>query len=151
NSAPAYFHRRGKGRYRPAPPDILQAALAAIQKKQKQAEQQQEWTDQMLAGQLPDPIAEIAQSLITRPDKNSLQWKAFDAAVSHSGTSPEKLLLKLGAWASPLALHRRRFLSQNFPAGAACPPIEVADVAAEFPIADVLAYSEDDITTTEVD
>ena len=30
NSAPAYFHRRGKGRYRPAPPDILEAALAAI-------------------------------------------------------------------------------------------------------------------------
>ena len=34
NSAPAYFHRRGKGRYRPAPPDILAAALAAIEKKQ---------------------------------------------------------------------------------------------------------------------
>lgn len=32
NSAPAYFHRRGKGRYRPAPPDILKAALAAIEK-----------------------------------------------------------------------------------------------------------------------
>src|SRR3546814_19362870 len=37
NSAPAYFHRRGKGCYRPAPPDILAAALAAIERKQKQA------------------------------------------------------------------------------------------------------------------
>src|SRR5690606_16461641 len=26
NNAPAYFHRRGKGRYRPAPPEILTAA-----------------------------------------------------------------------------------------------------------------------------
>src|SRR5690606_29374477 len=53
NSAPAYFHRRGKGRYRPAPPEILQAALAAIEKKRLQAAQQQEWTDQMVAGHLP--------------------------------------------------------------------------------------------------
>ena len=29
HESPIYFHRRGKGRYRPAPPDILQAALAA--------------------------------------------------------------------------------------------------------------------------
>src|SRR5690606_28806085 len=35
NSAPAYFHRRGKGAYRPAPPEILAAALAAIEKRQK--------------------------------------------------------------------------------------------------------------------
>src|SRR5690606_10003110 len=32
HSAPAYFHRRGTGRYRPAPPDILEAALAADRK-----------------------------------------------------------------------------------------------------------------------
>ncbi len=43
HGAPAYFHRRGKGRYRPAPPDILAAALAALYKKHKQAEQHQQW------------------------------------------------------------------------------------------------------------
>src|SRR5690625_1266902 len=40
HSAPAYFHRRGRGRYRPAPPDVLEAALAAIKKKEAQAQQQ---------------------------------------------------------------------------------------------------------------
>src|SRR3546814_15584112 len=35
NSAPADFHRRGKGCYRPAPPDILEAALAGTERKQK--------------------------------------------------------------------------------------------------------------------
>src|SRR5690606_25561255 len=69
NSAPAYFHRRGKGRYRPAPPDILAAALAAIEKKQKQAAQQQEWIEQMVAGQLPQAIADVASTFLTRPDK----------------------------------------------------------------------------------
>src|SRR5690606_34475567 len=82
NSAPAYFHRRDKGRYRPAPPERLAAALAAIEKKQKHAALQQEWTDQMMAGVLPEPIAEAAPTLLTRPDKNTLQWKAFEAAVN---------------------------------------------------------------------
>ena len=81
NSAPAYFHRRGKGRYRPAPPDILAAALAAIEKKRAQAEQQQRWTDRLLAGELPEEIARVATSLLIRPDKNSNEWKAFAAAV----------------------------------------------------------------------
>jgi exoribonuclease-2 len=33
HSAPLYFHRRGRGRYRAAPPEILTAALAAQEKK----------------------------------------------------------------------------------------------------------------------
>jgi len=151
NSAPAYFHRRGKGRYRPAPPDILRAALAAIEKKQQQAARQQEWTDQMAAGRLPPEIAQVANTLLTRPDKNSLQWKAFEAAVAQTGSTPERLLLKLGAWPHPLALHRHRFLSQYFPKGIDFPPIDVGHPDWDLPLADVEAYSVDDITTTEVD
>ncbi|HEY9280291.1 MAG TPA: RNB domain-containing ribonuclease [Eoetvoesiella sp.] len=151
NSAPAYFHRRGKGRYRPAPPDILQAALAAIEKKQKQAALQQEWIDLLVAGQLPEPIAAIADTLLTKPDKNTMQWKAFEAAVDQLGTTPEKLLLQLGAWPNPLALHRHRFFSANFPKGVDHPAVEIAEIGSDLPIADVEAYSVDDITTTEVD
>src|SRR5690606_10309805 len=75
HGAPAYFHRRGKGRYRPAPPDILAAALAALEKKRLQAEQQQQWIDEMAQGRLPEAIAQAAESLLVRPDKNSMQWK----------------------------------------------------------------------------
>lgn len=151
NSAPAYFHRRGKGAYRPAPPDILAAALAAIEKKQKQAALQQEWTDSLVAGQLPQPIAEVATSLLTRPDKNSMQWKAFDAAITKLGTSPEKLLLSLGAWPHALALHQHRFLSTHFPKGTEFAPVDPGNPGADLPIADVVAYSVDDNSTTEVD
>lgn len=151
NSAPAYFHRRGKGRYRPAPPEILAAALAAIEKKQKQAAQQQEWIDQLVAGQLPHAIAEIADTLLTHPDKNTLQWKAFDAACNQLGASPEKLLLRLGAWPNALILHRHRFLSTNFPKGIDHPAVAITDVGADLPLADVEAYSVDDMSTTEVD
>ncbi|NYT63452.1 RNB domain-containing ribonuclease [Alcaligenaceae bacterium] len=151
NSAPAYFHRRGKGRYRPAPPDILAAALAAIEKKQKQAAQQQEWTEQMVAGQLPQAIKDIANTLLTRPDKNTLQWKAFEAALDQLRTSPEKLLLQLGAWPNALAIHLHRFMSVNFPKGTQFPPVEPGEFGTDLPFTEVVAYSMDDTSTTEVD
>lgn len=151
NSAPAYFHRRGKGRYRPAPPDILQAALAAIEKKRLQAEQQQQWTEQMVAGQMPEAIAEVAKTLLTRPDKNTLQWKAFEAACAQTGSSPEQLLLRLGAWPHALALHRHRFLAENFPKGPGFPSFDPPAADWDLPFSDVEAYSVDDASTTEVD
>lgn len=150
-SAPAYFHRRGKGRYRPAPPDILTAALAAIEKKRQQALLQQEWTDQLVAGTLPAPIAEVATSLLIQPDKNTMQWKAFDAAVHQLNSSPEKVLLDAGAWPHALALHQQRFLAENFPRGTQLAPVTVEQSGENLPLADVVAYSVDDITTNEVD
>lgn len=151
NSAPAYFHRRGKGRYRPAPPDILAAALAAIEKKRQQAEQQQRWTEQLLAGELPPEIAAVATSLLTKPDKNSNEWKAFSAAVEQARTTPERMLLSTGAWPHPLALHQARFMATHFPKGSAFPPVVPPTGFDDLPIADVVAYSMDDSYTTEVD
>lgn len=151
HGAPAYFHRRGKGSYRPAPPDILAAALAALEKKQRQAEQQQEWVDEMAAGRLPEPIAQVAESLLIRPDKNSQQWKALDAACARLGKSPDRLLLELGAWPHALALHKRRFLAVNFPRGLAFPELELPPIDRELPLSDAEIYSVDDVTTTEID
>jgi exoribonuclease-2 len=151
HGAPAYFHRRGKGRYRPAPPDILTAALAAIEKKQKQAAQQQQWVDDMVAGRLPEEIAAVAEALVVRPDKNSMQWKALESACSRVQKSPDRLLLELGAWPHALALHKRRFLAQYFPRGTDFPDLAVPAVGRELPLADAEIYSVDDITTTEID
>lgn len=149
--APAYFHRRGRGTYRPAPPDILQAALAAIEKKRLQAERQQQWTDALVAGELPEALREVAPGFLDRPDKNSIEWKAFDAAVQQLGTTPEKLLLSLGVWPHTLALMRHRFLSQHFPKGTDWPPVEVGTYGADLPETDVQAYSVDDSHTIEID
>ncbi|MBF24757.1 MAG: ribonuclease II [Pusillimonas sp.] len=151
NSAPAYFHRRGKGSYRPAPPEILEAALAAIEKKKRQAEQQQEWTEQLVAGQLPERIGEVASTFLVKPDKNTLEWKAFEAAVKERGTTPEQLLLDVGAWPHPLKLHRDRFFATHFPKGTQFQSADIPELNLELPEANVEAYSIDDITTTEVD
>lgn len=151
HGAPAHFHRRGKGRYRPAPPEILEAALAAIEKKQRQAEQQQAWTAQMVAGELPEALAAVAPGFLTRPDKNTLEWKAFEAAVAEKGGSPEQLLLDLKVWPNALALHRERFLAAHFPRGTGFPPVTVPAAPADLPEATVAAYSIDDSNTTELD
>ncbi|MGL4409928.1 MAG: RNB domain-containing ribonuclease, partial [Zoogloea sp.] len=38
HASPIHFHRKGRGRFRKAPPEILQAALAGLEKKRLQAE-----------------------------------------------------------------------------------------------------------------
>jgi len=151
HSAPVYFHRRGRGRYKSAPPEILAAALAALEKKQRQAALTKEWSDQMVAGALPAEVGDLAVSLITRPDKNSQAWKALDAACAATRQTPEKLLLSLGAWPHALALHKGRFLATHFPRGAHFAKVVLAVVGQELPLAEVQAYSVDDITTTEID
>ncbi|HLR78058.1 MAG TPA: RNB domain-containing ribonuclease, partial [Burkholderiaceae bacterium] len=149
HSAPAYFHRRGRGRYRPAPPDILKAALAAIEKRKQQEQQQQQWTDQLVAGTLPPELADVAPGFIIRPDKNTLEWKAFDAAVNQLNTTPEELLLTLKVWPHPLALHRYRFLATHFPRGTGFPDVTLPPLKADLPEAAVSAYTIDDSNTTE--
>jgi len=151
HSAPVYFHRRGRGRYKSAPPEILAAALAALEKKQRQAALTKEWSDQMVAGALPAEVGDLAVTLITRPDKNSQAWKALDAACAVTRQTPEKLLLSLGAWPHALALHKGRFLATYFPRGTHFAEVALAVVGQELPLAEVQAYSVDDITTTEID
>jgi len=151
HGAPAYFHRRGRGAYRPAPPDILAAALAALEKKRLQAEQQQRWVADMAAGVLPDEIKAAAESLLIKPDKNTMTWRAFDAACTQLAKTPERLLLDLGALPHPLAVHQRRFLGTYFPKGTGFPDVTLTPPALDLPLADVVAYSVDDVTTTEID
>lgn len=151
HESPVYFHRRGKGRYRAAPPEILTAALAAQEKKRLQAEEILGWADEMIAGRLPAAIGELAMTLVTRPDKNSQAWKALDTACTKLQKTPERLLLDLGAWPHALALHQGKFLTTHFPKGAGFADISVPALDRELPLAQVQAYSVDDITTTEID
>ena len=151
HSAPIYFHRRGRGRYRAAPPDILSAALAAQEKKQRAAAQTEEWAQAIASGQLPEEVAQAAMTLVTKPDKNSQIWKALEAACAQRQTTPERLLLDSGAWPHALALHKGRFLATYFPRGTGFAPCEVPGIARELPLAEVEAYSVDDISTTEID
>ena len=151
-SAPMHFYKRGKGRYRRAPADALQAALASVARKAREAEQGRAWAQELAAGRLPEGLREHVPMLLYRPDKNSLEWKAVAAAAADAHTSVVALLARAGAIPSTHEYHFNRLLADAFPRGlafAAVPPPTLPPV--ELPLADVRAFSIDDATTTEID
>ena len=52
HSAPMYFYKKGRGRYKAAPSKALEAALASQEKKRRQAEQQARYV-QLLSSVYP--------------------------------------------------------------------------------------------------
>ena len=66
HSAPIYFHKKGKGRYRAAPPDVLKAALAGAEKKRQQLALQARYTEQLCRFELPDEFAGHLAQLLPR-------------------------------------------------------------------------------------
>lgn len=151
HSSPIYFYRKGKGRYKAAPQASLQAALAGIEKKKLQALVQAQYVEELKAGKLPDSFKPMALQLLFRPDKNGIEFKALDAACRELQTTPPRLMLSTGGLASPKDLHYAKFLFEFFPKGSGFPEVKIPSVPADLPLADVQAFSIDDVTTTEID
>jgi exoribonuclease-2 len=151
HGAPMYFYKRGKGRYKAAPADALKAALASVEKKRLQAEQKQRHVDELAAGRLPEAFQPLVSKLLYAPDKNSIEWKALDAACAELRLTPARLFVKCGALASPHDYHLNRFLFEYFPHGTGFGELPAIVAPADLPRADVKAFSIDDVTTTEID
>lgn len=149
--APHYFRRAGKGRFRKAPAEILQQALAGIEKKQQIAAQISEWAEALGQGQCPAPVREQLYKILFRPDKNSAEYKAVVQAARATQIAPLALLQRAGAIASPYQFHWKRFLFENFPKGTAFPALQAPEIKDELPLASVRAFSIDDSATTEID
>ncbi|TCS36873.1 exoribonuclease-2 [Paucimonas lemoignei] len=150
HGAPMYFYRKGKGRYKAAPEASLKAALAGIEKKKQQALVQAQYVDELKAGRLPEAMRPLAMQLLYKPDKNSIEYKALEAACAELQTSPARLMLSVGGIASPKDLHLSRFLFEHFPKGTGFPTVQIPAMSS-LPTADVQAFSIDDVTTTEID
>ena len=150
-AAPVYFHRKGKGRYRKAPADILQAALAGLEKKRQQALAIERMAEELKAGTLPAEYTDsVIDMLLYQPDRNRLETKALEAACEASRESAPQLLMRCGALKSAYHYHYGRFLADQFPQGTAFPEVAVPPLP-ELPRADVRAFSIDDAATTEID
>ena len=151
HASPMYFYKKGKGRYRKAPPESLRAALASVERKQREAEQIAEWVADLDAGRLPSAFQPRLSMLLYRPDKNSLEWKALSAACETAKTNPVDLLAACGAIPSTHDYHFNRFLAEGFPKGVAFPDWGTLPPPPDLPRAEVRAFSIDDATTTEID
>ena len=156
-SAPVFFRRKGRGRFQRAPLEQLQAGLAALERKQKELDQQGIWQQELIAGAFPEVLKSQAKQLLFSPDKNTSAYKALIAACTQTGESPAQLMIRCGAISSPLDYHQGMFLKVHFPSGAAHHESHVVDTAAydavvaELPLAEVSAFSIDDSGTTEID
>ncbi len=151
HAAPIYFHRKGRGRFRKAPPDILKAALAGLEKKRLQALAIERMAGELQAGELPAEIAPIASQILYKPDRNRLETKAVELACAETGLTPARLLHRAGALGSAHEFHLNRFLFECFPEGTALRPFALDAPAHDLPRAEVAAFSIDDAATTEID
>lgn len=108
----------------------------------------------MVEGTLPDVIRRNAMTLLIRPDKNGIEWKALNDASAETRQTPLRLMLSLGGIASPWRWHVDSFYAMNFPQGRGFPsdlPLPPEADWSQYPLADVRAFSIDDSDTTEVD
>ncbi|MDB5879929.1 MAG: ribonuclease [Variovorax sp.] len=150
--APHYFRRAGKGRFKKAPAEIVQQALAAIEKKKQVLAQIAEWAAQLVAGECPAPVREQLFKILFKPDKNAPEYKAVVEASRTAQRPPLELLESAGAIDSPYQFHWRRFLFENFPKGTGFPTLCAPAIADDLPLAEgVKAFSIDDSQTTEID
>ena len=151
HAAPIYFHRKGHGRFRKAPPEILQAALAGLEKKKAQAQAIERMVEALKEGRLPEEFRPLLNQLLYKPDRNRLETKAFEAACAETGLSAPRLLEKCGALETSHDYHLGRFLFEYFPHGTDFPDTVPAPEPEGLPLAAVAAFSIDDAHTTEID
>ena len=149
--APHYFRRAGKGRFKKAPAEILQQALAAIEKKKQLQAQIDAWAQELVAGTCPPAIREQLYKILFKPHKNAPEYKAVVEASRSAQKAPLELLQAAGAIDSAYQFHWKRFLFENFPKGTAFPAVTAPQPPADLPLAAVQAYSIDDSMTTEID
>jgi exoribonuclease-2 len=151
HSAPMYFYKKGRGRYKAAPEASLKAALAGVERKKREAALREEYVAALTAGSLPPALAPHVKTLLYKPDRNTLEYKALDEAAAAARLTHAHLLSRCGAIASTHDYHLERFLFEHFPRGAAHAPAAAALPSLELPLADVEAFSIDDAATTEID
>ncbi|MEO8751480.1 MAG: RNB domain-containing ribonuclease [Casimicrobiaceae bacterium] len=151
HAAPMYFYKKGKGRYRRAPPESLKAALASVVRKQRDNEQIAAWVGELAAHRVPAALLAKLPMLLYAPDKNTLEWKALAAACDAAQTNPAALLSACGAIPSTHDYHFNRFLHDAFPRGAAFPAWGALPALPDLATAQVQAFSIDDAATTEID
>src|SRR5450759_5001874 len=131
-------------------PNSLKAALAGAEKKRQQLALQARFTEQLSRFELPAEFTEHLAYLLYKPDRNTIEVKALEAACAATHLSAAHLLHRCGALPSTQDYHLQRFLFEHFPKGTDFPPVALSTWD-ELPLAGVNAFSIDDATTTEID
>ncbi|MCC6212489.1 MAG: RNB domain-containing ribonuclease [Burkholderiales bacterium] len=151
HAAPMYFYRRGRGRYQAAPEETLKLALAAVEKKKRLRETIAHWTVRLARLECPPEIARLRDELLYAPDRSRPESKALEAACGATGLTAARLFERCGLLADSHAYHLGRFLHEFHPGGDGFPAHPPALPPQDLPLAQVAAFSLDDVGTTEID
>ncbi len=151
HASPMHFYKKGKGRYKAAPAEALQAARAGVERKRREMEEVAAYAAELQAHRLPPGFREKLPMLLYKPDKLALETRALAVACEAARTHPLALLAACGAIPSTHDYHFNRFLFDAFPRGTDFPRIDDLPTAPDLPLAAVRAFSIDDATTTEID
>ena len=119
HGAPMYFYKRGRGRYRAAPAEALKAALASVERKKREAARKEAYVAQLVAGELPAELQSMLATLLYKPDRGTIEWKALEEASAQLKLTPTRVIERSGGLPSTHDYHLNRFLFEHFPRGAA--------------------------------
>jgi exoribonuclease-2 len=100
---------------------------------------------------MPEAVGTKLDTLLFKPDKMSLEWRALDQAATAAGLSPPQVAAAAGALSGPEDYFLRRFTFEYFPRGTGFPATEPVLAPQDLPEANVTAFSIDDEETTEID
>ncbi|MBU6459565.1 MAG: RNB domain-containing ribonuclease [Proteobacteria bacterium] len=148
--APTHFYKKGHGKFKTATPEALQSALASQERRRLLDLTIQNYTEQLISGQLPPEFEAQLKKLMFAPDKTSPETKAIDQASQLLGMTATDLFRHCGAIPSEYQWHLNQFLWEYFPGGVDHTH-EVIDLDLDLPASTVSAFSIDDASTTEVD
>ena len=151
HAAPMYFYKKGRGRYKPAPEEALKAALASVERKKREAELTAQHAEELARFVMPEALRAQVPQLLYKPDKQSIGYKALEAACAATGMAAPRLLHRAGALGGPYEYYHGRFIHEHFPRGTGFAAHEPAIAPADLPLAAVEAFSIDDASTTEID
>lgn len=151
HSAPIFFHRRARGRFQSAPAETVRLALAAVEKKRRTQERIGDWAAALARGECPAEIAALKDELLYAPDRNKPETKALEQACAVTGLGSARLFERCGLLADSHEFHLKRFLHEFPPFAERPPALDVPADAAGLPLAEGVAFSLDDVGTTEID
>jgi exoribonuclease-2 len=151
HSAPMYFYRRGRGRYQAAPEETLKLALAGAEKKRRLQERIAEWAAQLVRFECPPELAALRAELLYAPDRAKPETQALLKACAQTGLATARLFERCGLLGDSHDYHLGRFLHEFHPKGERFPAHDAVAPADDLPLAQVQAFSLDDLGTTEID
>ncbi len=151
-AAPIYFHRKGKGRFKKAPEEILQKALQSQAKKELEKEQIKEWVEELKNGTVPEEMLKERDAILFSKNRQNKSVKAFDLLIEETKESPDAAALRLKIYPNAYLLHWARFIFNELGGHLSdFPQKEWTLSTPDWAFSTVNAFSIDDLSTTEID